>query len=137
VIEPPPRDQVRDRPLGDARGAPQVHVERAAEVGVVHRRGVARERLAGVGHHDVDAAERVHAAVDRGGRAVGGRDIGGDRGVSGAGELAEQRIEIGPAARDRGDPGAFSREPMGDRAADAAARAAHQAQLPCELEVHG
>ena len=127
----------RDRPAGDARARPQVHVERAGEVVVVHVGDGAGERLADVAHDHVEAAQRRDRAVDRGAGALGGDHVGDDRRVARAWQLGGQRGQPVGAARDRAHPRALAGQAQRDRPADAAAGAGDQRPLSGQLEIHG
>ena len=122
----------RDHP---AQGLPraeeaarQVHVDHLAEGVGGELVGRTRAREAGVVHQDVDRA------VIRDGRVEEPLDLGFVGHVAGHGDrvrdLAGGLLEPLPATRSEHADGALGGEGLGDRAADAAAAAGHDRDLP-------
>src|SRR5262245_30256656 len=142
-----PRDHVGQHELAELEGGAQVRLDRAGEVPLGELEEGAVGPVGGVVHQDVDRAEALAALLDEGAARGPVHHVALDRDrrpaarldrrhglAQRAGELRRVAVE---AARDDGDPGALRREALGDRGADAAARARHQRDPVLALSGHG
>jgi hypothetical protein len=136
MIEPPPADHVRDHPAAHEESAADIGGEDlvpSGEVEVEHRgRGITHGRAA---HEDVEAAEGLRRALDRGLGVGFSGDVAGDRNRA---LPREARRLLGALQVDveAGDFRAGLGEGDRDRAADAAAGAGDDCGLAAELVHH-
>ena len=145
--EQPGRRGGDHEPAAGAVGQPAWHQQPCgADVGhhvdVDHRRPVVVRGLqavglgavdAGVGHEDVDPAERLGGAVDEGAHALVGRAVAGS---GGGADLGSDLLGRGGVEVVDHDPCALRHEPRRERPADAVAGAGHDGALALERGHH-
>ena len=88
---------------------------------------------AGVGHEDVDPAERLGGPVDQGAHAVVGRAVAGSRGGA---DLGRDLLGRGGVEVVDHDPGALGHEPGREGPADAVTGAGDDRALAAAAPVH-
>ncbi len=110
---------------GEAHGAEKLQREALRPIGLGKVQKFAALGRAGVVDHDVDATEAADGVIGqaRGVAGVAQVQRQGARRASSGFDLGDELIQRGRVARAGYHPGAFARQPHGDRAADAFARA--------------
>ncbi len=128
---------------GGARGADiAVELQRETVLPVVlgQREEIGALGGAGVVHQDVEPAERRDRGIDSGLHSGGFAQVAGED--AGAvcsrerGDAVRHLVQLRPVARGEADLHAFPRQFLGDRRADAAARAGDQRGLAAQVQVH-